>query len=94
MSNDKRGAIVHKCVHTTLNDGLGTRVDTGSCFIQDHDGRIGNGCARNGDELSLTLRKRRTVVFKHGVVAVGETTDEIVGTCKLCGTDAVLVSGV
>ena len=28
------------------------------------------------------------------MVAVGETTDKIVGTGKLCGTDAVLIGGV
>ena len=70
VRNHERGTPVHEGVHAPLHDLLGARVDGGRCLIQDHDRRVCNGRARNGEQLALTLRELGGVVGQHRVVAL------------------------
>ena len=94
MSDHKRGASVHERIHAALHDGLGARVDGGRGLVQDHDGRVGHGGARNAHELALALGELRAVVGEHGVVAVRQVLDERVGARQLGGLDALIVRGI
>lgn len=80
VGNDEGGASLHDGVHTSLYQLFGTGVDTGGRLVEDQDGGIGNGSTGNGKELALALAEVATVSAEHGMVAVGETTDEVVGS--------------
>ena len=80
MGDDKGGAPLHDGVHASLYELLGTGVDTGGCLVEDEDGGIGNGGTGNGKELALALAEVAAISAEHGLVAVGETADEVVGT--------------
>ena len=59
-------------------------------LVQHQHGRVGDGGARYGEQLALTLRQVRAVLGQHGVVSVGQAADEAVGVGQL-GRGAHLV---
>ena len=61
MGNDKDRSAFHQLIHTTLDDGLGSCINTGCCLVKNQYRRICDGCTRNGQKLTLTLRKLGTV---------------------------------
>ena len=73
VGDDEDGSVLHQHIHAALNDRLGSRVDRAGCLVEDHNGGIGDGGTRDGDKLSLTLRKVGTVSRDHGVIAVFKT---------------------
>ena len=93
MRDDKDRAAVHQRVHAALHDGFGARVDRAGGLVENHNGRVGDRRAGDGDELALALRKAAAVAGKHGVVAVGQHADEAVGVRELRRGDALLVGG-
>ena len=93
MRDHERGTSVHEGVHALLDDLLGAGVDGGGRLVQDHGRGVGDGRARNGEQLALALRELGGVVGEHGLVAVGKATDEAVRTGELCRADALLVRG-
>ena len=86
VRDDEYGSAMHQGIHTVLDQLLGTGVDGGGGFVQDHDRRIGHSGPGNGDQLPLTLRQAATVVGQLCIIALGQTGDEIVGIGQLgCG---------
>ena len=94
MGNDEAGAAVHQAVHAALHQSLGAGVDGGSSLIEDEHRRVGDGCAGDGQQLTLALREVRAVAGQHGVVALGQALDEAVGVGQTGGGDALLIGGL
>ena len=57
VRNHKRGASAHDAVHTALDELFGARVDARSGLVQDEHRRVGDGHARDGEQLALALRQ-------------------------------------
>ena len=55
MRDDKHGAAFHQGVHAGLHDGFRAGIDGGRRFVENHDGRVCNGGAGDGNELALAL---------------------------------------
>ena len=94
VGDHEGGAALHQGVHAVLHQLFRAGVDGGSCLVQNHDGRIGHGRTGNGDQLPLTLGQTGAVAREHGVVAIGQAGDEVVGVCQLRRVDALFVSGI
>ena len=94
VGDDEDRTALHQSVHAVLNQLLGTGIDGGGCFVQNHDRRIGHGRTGNGDQLTLALRKACAVAGELGVIALGQTGDEIVGIGQLGGLDALFICGI
>ena len=56
-------------------------------------GGVGHGGAGNGQQLPLALAEVGAVAGQHGVVAVGQAADEIIGAGQTGRSDALLVMG-
>ena len=94
VGDDEGSPALHKGVHTLLHQCLSTGIDGGGCLIQDHHRGIGHCRPGNGDELPLTLAQPRAVAGEHGVVALRQPGDEVVGVGQLCRLDAFLLRGI
>ena len=94
VGDDEAGAAVHQAVHAALHQSLGAGVDGGSSLIEDEHRRVGDGCAGDGQQLTLALRQVRAVAGQHGVVALGQALDEAVGVGQTGCGDALLVGGL
>lgn len=93
VGDDKGGAPAHERVHASLHQPLGVGVDARRGLVEDEHRRVGDGCTRDGQQLPLALTQVAAVAGEYGVVAIGQTAYEAVGTHQLCGLDAVLVGG-
>ena len=51
MRDDEHGAAFHQGVHAGLHDGFRAGIDGGRRFVENHDGRVCNGGAGDGNEL-------------------------------------------
>ena len=91
VRDDKHRSALHQSIHALLHKRFRTRIDGGSRFVQDHDGRIGNRRPRNGNQLTLSLRQVGRLVTEHRVVPFGQARDKVVRVGKLCRGDALLV---
>ena len=91
VRDDEHRAALHQLIHAALDDGLGARVDGRCRFIEDHDRRVGDRRAGDGDELALALREVRAVVGELRRIALGETRDEVVRAGELRRGDALFV---
>ncbi len=94
MGNYKCGAAFHQRIHTALYQAFGTGIDGGCGFVQNQYRRVSHGHAGNGQQLPLTLTEVCAVAGELGVIALGQTGDEVVGIGQFCGTDAFLVGGI
>ena len=92
MRDDEHGAALHQRVHTALDDGLGPCVDGRGCFVQNHNRRVGDRRAGDGQKLALPLRQIGAVAGQHRRVAVGQTGDEVVRARQHCGFYAFVVA--
>ena len=63
MRDHKRGASAHDAVHTALDELFGTRVDGTRGLVQDEHRRIGDGHARDGEQLTLTNKEYELLLF-------------------------------
>ena len=79
MRDHKGGASAHDAVHTALDELFGTRVDGTRGLVQDEHRRIGDGHARDGEQLTLTLRQVGAVGRDRCVVAPRQAADKRVG---------------
>lgn len=93
VGDDEDGASFHEGVHAALNEGFGAGIDGGGCFIQDHHGRIADGCAGDGEKLALSLAESGAVASEDGVVTLRQHTDEAVSVGELCCGDAFFIAG-
>ena len=55
VRDDKRGAALHQGIHARLHERLGAGIDGAGRFIENQHGRIGDGRARDGEQLTLAL---------------------------------------
>ena len=94
MRDDEDRAALHQLIHAALDDGLGAGVDGGGGLVQDHDRGIGDRGARDSEQLPLALREVGAVVRELGLVALGQTGNEIIRTGQARGFDALLVACV
>ena len=94
MRNDEHRSSLHQSVHSLLHDGFGACVDRRRCFVEDHDGRVGNRRSCDGNELSLPLREIGAVVGQLGVVSLRQSGDEVVRARELRGGDTFPVGRV
>ncbi len=83
VSNDKYRSALHQSVHACLYNLLGSGIDGRSCFIQDHDRRIGDGCSGNGQQLALSLRQIAAISSQHGLIALWQMADKTIRTSQL-----------
>ena len=74
--------------------GLDVHVDGARRVVEDQDGRVDQQCARDGDALALAARERVAPLADHGVVALGELEDEVVGARRARRGLDLLVGGV
>ena len=68
-----------QAVHRLLDLALGLGVDRAGRLVEDQDARIVQQGARDGDPLALAARQRVAALADHGVVAVRQPADEVVG---------------
>ena len=94
VRDDKHGAPGHQRVHTALHNGLGARVDGAGRLVHNHHRWVGHSRTCNGKQLALTLAEVRAVAVQHGVVAIGQTADEVVRTGQLRRSNALLVTRI
>ena len=94
VRDDEDRPPFHQRVHAALHERFGARVDGAGRLVENHDRGIGDGRARDGEQLPLALREVRAVGRQHRVVALGQARDEIVRVGQLRGADAVVVRGV
>ena len=55
VRDDEDGASLHQVVHAFLDKGLGSGIDGAGCLIEDHDWRVSDRRAGDGDQLALPL---------------------------------------
>ena len=91
VRDDEHRAPLHKLIHAALHERLRAGVDGACRLVEDHDRRIGHGRARDAQQLPLPLAQAAAVTLEHGVVAVGQHADEVVGIGKLRRGDAFII---
>ena len=94
VGDDENRPALHQRVHAGLDLGLGVGIDGGGGLVQDHHRGIRHRRPGDGDELPLALGEPGAVAGEHGLVALGQPGDEVVGVGQLGGVDALLVRGV
>ena len=77
-----------------FDEGLGARVDGGSGLVEDEYGRVLHGGAGDGQQLPLALREAGAIGCNHGIVALGQATDEGIGVGDARGALDFLPSGI
>ena len=77
VGDEERGAPATDAVHGLLDQVFGGAVDGAGAVVEDEDARIGEKGASDGDTLALSARKHHPTLADFGVVALGETCDEI-----------------
>ena len=93
VGDDEHRPAVHQRVHAPLDNGLGTGIDGGGGLIEDHDRRISHGGPGDAQQLPLALAQVGAVTVEYGVVALGQTADEVVSTGQLGRCDTLFVAG-
>ena len=94
VRDDKHRAALHQLIHAALDDGLGACVDGRCRLVQNHDRRVGDRRAGDGDELTLALREVCAVVGELRRVALRKARNEIVRAGELCRGDALFIRRV
>ena len=92
VRDHKRGATAHDAVHTALDELFGTRVNGARGLVQDEHRRIGDGHARDGEQLALALRQVGAIGRDRCVVASRQAADKRIRAGGL-GSGAHLLVG-
>ena len=79
MRDNKAGTSLHQGRHSVLDILLCMSVNVTCRFVEDHNFGIRDDSARDGEELSLTLRDILSALGEHHIVAAGHCADEVVG---------------
>ena len=87
MRDHDRGRAADDAVDRLLDEPLRLAVERAGRLVEDQDRGVADDCARDRDPLSLAAREPDTAVADHGVIAIGELRDELVGVGDLGGTD-------
>ena len=94
VRDHKRGAATHDAVHTALDELFGARVDGARGLVQDEHRRVGNGHARDGEQLALALRQVGAVSRDRRVVAPRQAADKRIRAGGLSSGAHLLVGRV
>ena len=94
MRDHKGGASAHDAVHAALDKLFGTRVDARSGLVQDEHRRVGDGHARDGEQLALALRQVGAVGRDRRVVPSRQAADKRIRAGSLGGGAHFLVGRV
>ena len=94
VCDHKHRAARHQLVHTVLHNALGAGINRACGFVQDQHGRVGHSGARNGQQLALALAELAAIPLQHGVVAVRQAFDKLIGVGQLGGCNAFLIGSI
>src|SRR6185437_16986991 len=83
MGHDQNSSTLADRAHIVLNDPLAFVVESRGRFVEDEDAWIGHERARNGNALALPPGEVRATLLQHGIVAMRQLEDELVGACEL-----------
>ena len=92
VRDDEHRSALHKAVHTFLNEHFGSRVDRTRRFIEDEHRRIGDGSARDRNELPLPLSQSSAVARNDGIVPLFKSADKSVRICKAGRSDNLRIA--
>src|SRR5580658_4363825 len=87
IGDDEHGAALGDAFHVLLDDALALVVERARRLVEDQDPRIGDEGAGDGDALALAARKARAALAHHGVVALRQLEDELMGAGELGRAD-------
>lgn len=93
VGDDEDGASFHERIHAALDEGFGACIDGRGGFVEDHHWWIADGCAGDGEKLTLSLAESGAVAGEDGVVTLRQHTDEAVSVGELCCGDAFFIAG-
>jgi hypothetical protein len=85
----------HQPQQRLLDARLGARVDAAGGFVEDQDGRVGQDGPGNRQQLALSLAQVAGPFGEHGLVAMRQQADEMVGVRQRAAsmTSSSLASG-
>src|ERR1700730_12639470 len=90
VRDDEDGAALGDLAHVLLDDALALVVERARGLIEDQDARGGHQGARNGDTLALPPGERSAPLAHHGVVALGQLPNEVMGAGERGSSDHAL----
>ena len=79
VGDDHGGAAAHQRLERRLHLALGFGVERRGRLVEQQDRRVLQHGAGDGEPLALAARELDAVLADHGVVALGQRADEIVG---------------
>ena len=94
VGDDQRGAPAHDLAQRGVDLGLQARVDGRGRVVQQEQPGVGDQRPGQGHPLPLPAGKRQALLADHGVVALGEPLDELVGLRRLGRGDDLVLGGV
>ena len=94
VRNDESGAPGERYFKRRLDFTLGETVDAGGGFIQNEDAGISHYGPRKGKQLPLADGQVDAALAEHGIVALRQARNEVVGTHGACGALYLLATGI
>jgi hypothetical protein len=89
MRDNEHGTSLSDTAHVILDDPLALIVKRAGRLIEDQNAGIGDECARDSNRLALATRQAGAALSHHGVVALWEFQNEVVGAGQLRSNDNV-----
>src|SRR5882757_2660766 len=83
MGDDDHGTAGCDVGHIVLDRPLALVVERAGRFVEHQDARVHDQGARDRDALTLAARKAAATLANHGVVALGQVEDELMGAGEL-----------
>ena len=93
VGDDEDRPAPHEAVQPLLDELLRPGIDRGGGLVQDQHRGLGHRRPGDGQQLPLALGEVCPVGGQHGLIALGQVGDEVVGVGDLGCPDAVLVRG-
>lgn len=94
VCDDDDGVVSHEAIDVGLNEALGFGIQGGGGFIKDENGGIAEDGSGDGDALALSTRESRAAFAQHGLIALREGHDEVVGIGAFGGGLDLLLGGL
>ena len=85
MGNDDAGAALQHFCQCGLYLAFGEAVDIGGGLVEHQDFGVGDNGAGEADQLALADREIAAALAEHGIVALRQVDDEIMGADRLGG---------
>ena len=93
VRDDERAAADQESLQGGLDLRLALRVEVRRGFVEDHQRRVHQEGARQGDPLRLSPAEPRAPLADDGLIALGQCADEVIGAGLLRGLDQVILPG-